>query len=127
MSLAQARDRAGPAPSDAVLLEHGEVADAQDHLGAAAAQLIERGSKLSDIGRIAHVDRGDAGTEADPLGSARRGREHHPGILVVDLVGAVAGVVAELVRQLRRPEELLHRLLRDQLQAHLHALASLVA
>ena len=64
---AQACDRARPAPLDPVLLERGEVADPQDHLGSAAAQLIERAGKLGDIGRIAQVDGGDTGTETDPF------------------------------------------------------------
>ncbi len=76
MSFAQPRDRAGPVPLDPVLLEHREIPDTQDDLGAAAAQLVERGGKLSDMGRIAHVNGRDTRTETDPLGPDRRGCEH---------------------------------------------------
>jgi hypothetical protein len=57
--------------------------------------------------------------------SDRHGNEQQPPVLVVDLVGAVAGVEAKLIRHLNRSNELLRRLLRDQLQTHLHPRASL--
>jgi len=85
-------------PLDPVLLERGEIPHTQDDLGAAAAQLVERGGKLSDMGRIAHVDRGGTRTETDPFGPARRGHEQQPGVLVVNLVGAVAGYGLRAVR-----------------------------
>ena len=120
MGLTQPGDGASPVPLDPVLLERGEIPDTQDHLGPAAAQLVEGGGKLSDRGRIPQIDGGDTRTEADPFGAARGGREHHPGVLVVDLVGAVAGVVAKRVRSLGRCKELLRRLLRNELETHPH-------
>ena len=62
--LAQAGDRTRPTPLDAVLLEHRDVADAEHDLGAPAAQLVERGRQLSDVGRLPHVDRSHARARA---------------------------------------------------------------
>ena len=121
VGLAQASDRSCPAPLDAVLLEHRDVADPEHDLGPAVAELVERGCELSDVGRLPHVDRRDAGAEADPLGALGEGGEQQPGILVVDLVGAVAGVVAEPVGQRSRIEQLLRRLLGQHLEAEEHA------
>src|SRR5215207_9824537 len=54
--LAQPRDRASAAPLDPVLLEHREIADPHDDLDPAAAELVQRGGKLSDIRGITQVD-----------------------------------------------------------------------
>ncbi len=97
VGLAQASDRSRPAPLDAVLLEHRDVADPEHDLGPTVAQLVERGCELSDVGRLPHVDRRDAGAEPDPLGALGECAKQQPRILVVDLVGAVAGVVAKPV------------------------------
>jgi hypothetical protein len=50
--LAQARDRLHPAQIDAVLPQHREVAGAEDQLGAAAGQLVERRCLLRDDRRV---------------------------------------------------------------------------
>ena len=121
MRLAQPGDRTSSTPLDAVLLEHRDVADPEHDLGAPAAQLIERGSELSDIGRLPHVDRRHAGAESDPLGALRRGGEQKPGVLVVDLVGAVTPVVAEPIRERDRVQKLGRRLLGKHLEAQQHA------
>jgi hypothetical protein len=73
--LPQAGDRTVPTPLDAVLLEHRDIADAEDDLGAPAAQLVERRCELSDVGRLPHVDGRHARTEPDPLGALRGGGE----------------------------------------------------
>jgi hypothetical protein len=99
------------------LLEHRDVADPEHDLGATVAQLVERGCELSHVGRLAHVDRRDAGTEPNPLGALGECCEQQPGVLVVDLVGAVAGVVAEPVGQRSRIEQLACRLLGQHLEA----------
>ena len=65
---AQASDRRYRA-IDAVLLEHRGVADPEHDLGPPFAQLVERGCELSDVGRLPHVDRRDAGAESDPPGA----------------------------------------------------------
>jgi hypothetical protein len=70
MSFAQPPDRAAAVPLDPVLLEYGEIPHTQDDLGAAAAQLVKRRGKLSDMGRVAQVHRVDTRTETDPLGPA---------------------------------------------------------
>jgi len=68
-----ASNRPRPAPLDAVLPEHCDVADPENDLGPTVAQLIERGRELRDVGRLAHIDRRDAGAEADPLRSLSEG------------------------------------------------------
>ena len=125
MGFAQPADRAAAVPLDPVLLEHGEIAQTQDDLRAAAAQLVKRGGKLSDMGRITQIHRRDTRTETDPLGPTRHRPEEQPGVLVIDLIRPIARVEAKLVCRLRCSNELLGGLLRDQLQAHLHPSASL--
>jgi hypothetical protein len=120
VGLAQASDRSGPAPLDAVLLEHRDVADPEHDLGPAVAQLVERGRELSHVGRLPHVDRRDAGPESDPLGALSEGGKQQPRVLVVDLVGAVAGVVAEPICERGRFQELGRRLLGKHLEAEQH-------
>ena len=56
----------------------------------------------------------------DASSAVRGGGEQKPRILVVDLVAAIARVVAELVGQLDRFQELVRGLLRQQLKAHQH-------
>jgi hypothetical protein len=53
MRLPQPTDRARSAPLDAVLLEHRDVADPEHDLRAAAAELVQRGSQLGDVGGLA--------------------------------------------------------------------------
>src|SRR6266508_904694 len=43
MRFAEAGERPGALPLDSVLVEHREVADGEDDLGAAARELVERG------------------------------------------------------------------------------------
>jgi len=117
---AQPPDRASPAPFDPELLEHRDVADAQDHLGPTAAELVQRGRQLRNVARVTREDRSDARTEADALGPVRSGREQQPSVLVVDLVGAVARVIAQAVRDLDRREQFARGLLGYQLQTDLH-------
>src|SRR5436305_894421 len=106
---------------DGVLLEQRDISDAKDDLCASAAQLVQRGGKLSDVGRLAHEDRRNAGSESDPLGAMRGGREQKPRVLEVDFVGAVAPVVAEPIRERNRIQKLGYRLLGEHLEAEQHA------
>jgi hypothetical protein len=120
VGFAQACHRSGAPPLHAVLLEHCDVADAEDDLRTTPAHLIQRRRELRDVGRIAHVDRRDAGPEPDPLRPIGQSAEQYPRVLVVDLIRAVARVIAEFVREHRRSGEFFHRLLRDQLEAYAH-------
>ncbi|MEA2495403.1 MAG: hypothetical protein QOJ29_3314 [Thermoleophilaceae bacterium] len=121
VSLAKPGDRPGSTPLDAVLLEHRDVADAEDDLGTPAAQLVECRCELSDVGRLPHIDRRHARPEPDPLRALRGGSEQEPCVLVVDLVGAVARVIAKLVRKLDRSQKLGSWLLGKHLEAEQHA------
>ena len=121
VGLAQTSDRPCPAPLDTVLLEHRDVADSEHDLGPTIAQLVERRCKLSHVGRLPHVDRRDAGAESNPLGALGEGREQQPGILVVDLVGAVAAVIAQPISERDSFQEFRRRLLRKHLEAQQHA------
>jgi hypothetical protein len=55
----------------------------------------------------------------------RRGREEQPGVLVVDLVGAIAAVVAELIGERDGVEQFFRPLLGEHLEADPHCTASL--
>ena len=125
VGLPQTGDRAGSSPLDAVLLEHRDVADAEHDLGAPPTEFVERGGELGNVGRLPHVDRRDAGAEPDALRALGGGGEQEPGVLVVDLVGAVTGVVAEPVGHRDRIQELGRGLLGKQLEAEEHEAASL--
>ena len=100
--------------------EHRDVPDAVDDLGSAAAELVQGRGELGDVGGVAHEDRGHARPEPDALGPRGGGAKDQPRILVVDLVGAVAGVKAELVSAPDRVQELIGRLLRKHLKARQH-------
>jgi len=115
---AQPPDRASPAPFDPELLEHRDVADAQDHLGPTAAELVQRGRQLR-IGSRVKIGATHGPRRMRSVRSAAAAKQQ-PSVLVVDLVGAVARVIAQAVRDLDRREQFARGLLGYQLQTDLH-------
>jgi hypothetical protein len=75
---------------------------------------------LGDDRRVLQDDVRHLGAEPDPLRSPGSGREDGPHVLVVSLVGAVAGPEAELVEELDHVQKLVDRLLRQKLVAEPH-------
>lgn len=121
MGLAKSGDRPGATPFHAVLLKHRDVAYSEDDLRATVAELVEGRRQLGHIGRVAYEYRRHAWAEPHIPRRLGRGSEQQPGILMIDLVGAVARVVAELVGDLDRIEKLAGRLLWQHLEAREHA------
>ena len=118
--LAETGERLGSLPLDPVLRQEREVADREHDLGAAAGELVERCSLLRDQRRVPEDDAADLGAEADAL-CPRRGRgEEDPHVLVVRLVGAVAGAEAQLVGGVDDLDQLGQRLVGKQLDAEVH-------
>lgn len=117
MSFAQPRDRLRAPQIDSVLLQQGEVAGAEDQLGAPAGELVERCGLLGDDRRVLQDDVRDLGPETDGRRPSRGRREERPHVLVVGLVGAVARPETEPLEQLDQVEELVERLLWKKLVA----------
>ena len=84
-------------PVRRVLGEQAEVPTGDDALGTAAGQLVERGDRLGNVGRLTQRDRGQAGPHADLGGLRCRRREQHVQVLVPGLIGCVTPVEAEVV------------------------------
>jgi hypothetical protein len=89
-----------------VLLEQREVAGAEEELGSPAGELIQGGSLLGDDRRISEDHARDFWPQANPRRSCCCGGEQRPHVLVVRLVGAVAGPEAELLEELDDVEKL---------------------
>ena len=121
--LLDARERLDRLPVDAVLREHAEVAAGDDALRAAAGQLVEGGERLADERRLAEVDAGEVGPEADVLRLVRGGRVQEPEVLVPGLVGRVARVVPVLVGRLDVLERIGKRVVEQRRVAELHGCA----
>jgi hypothetical protein len=118
--LDRARQRLHPLEAHAVLGEERLVAEADDRLGTAAGQLIERAEHLNDERGIPQDDVRHVRAEADLLRLARRGREQQPHVLPPRLVDRVGRVVAQLVGGLDQVDRLLERVRRQMHVAELH-------
>ena len=118
--LAETGERLGSLPLDPVLRQEREVADREHDLGAAPGELVERRSLLCDQRRVLEDDAADLGAEANAPRPGRGRREEDPHVLVVRLVGAVAGAEAQLVGGVYDLDQLGQRLVGKELNAEVH-------
>jgi hypothetical protein len=107
-------------PVYVVLGEHGEVPGREDELRPPPGELVQRGGLLGDARRVLEDHPADLRAHRQRARAARGGRDERPHVLVVDLVGAVAGPEAEPIHELDRVEQLAQRLFWKKLVAEAH-------